>query len=120
MFGLFLPPQRKRNIYQAVKSKPPFQLNQYKEYTTAIMAKCKEIYASALHDIEEQAELVCEHLVSVNSKWIHFSLSDRSCSTVKVTCDVEGFVAALISLCLSNIPPPSAAGSATTPDSFAP
>jgi len=101
-----LPPQKKREMYQAVKDHPPFQLSQYKEYTDAIITKCQAVYRAAVVDLDESAARLCEHLVDPTSKWMSFSI-DAELMCVNVTCDVRGFVDALTSQCFSKIPPPS-------------
>ena len=106
VLSVFLPESNKRKIYQAVKAKPPFQLSQYKQYTDAIIQKLKAMFEAARGDVESQAAHLCQHLVDETSKWMHFSLNEGDCNTVHITCDVQSFVAALISLCLRNIPTP--------------
>lgn len=105
LFSLF-EPRKKREIYQAVKENRPFQISNFPEYIEALIEKCAGIFKDVAAQIKEQAVFLCAHLVSFHSKWVSFSLSSQptSCELFNVTCDTDGFLGALIAMCVRTMP----------------
>jgi len=114
---LFKKSSREQRLRQALKQKPLIQLSKYTEFTTAIMAKCDELFQDAVAKLQAAVEDLCDRLVDLDSPYVSRSpvlvAADPkrkppvASNVVDVTCKVSDFLNALVSLFFQMIPSPS-------------
>lgn len=67
-FGEGLP---KKTMKRELEEKPVIQLSHYREFTDAIMEKCKVLYREAVSSLEKDMDQLIERLVDIDSPWLH-------------------------------------------------
>lgn len=97
-----------------LEERPVIQLSHYREFTDAIMEKCKVLYREAVSSLEKDVDQLIERLMDIDSPWLHLrpDLSKQEVEAgdvtkVRVQCDVDAFVDKLVVRFLYRIPSPA-------------
>mmetsp|Transcript_15492 Transcript_15492/g.54293 ORF Transcript_15492/g.54293 Transcript_15492/m.54293 type:complete len:188 (+) Transcript_15492:329-892(+) len=104
-------------IRQKIKREPFIQLSQYSDFTDAIVSICKDWYEPAVDSLRQDVEALAERLVEIDSPWLETkphltkSAEGEASSKVDVSCNIQGFLDALVSQVLRKIPSPNKLGS---------
>eukprot|EP00930_Biecheleria_cincta_P046873 TRINITY_DN32401_c0_g1_i1.p1 TRINITY_DN32401_c0_g1~~TRINITY_DN32401_c0_g1_i1.p1 ORF type:complete len:630 (+),score=135.12 TRINITY_DN32401_c0_g1_i1:560-2449(+) len=111
---LFGKGESQRNMRKVMKQTPLIQLNHYPDFTSAIIANCKSFVDRVAQDLGAQVQDLTDRFLDPDSPWLRLQpelalpaaqMADGKVSSkVKVKCDEQGFLDALVALFLRKAP----------------